>query len=80
MKLPLLHPLLVVVALGLINLAAAAEPDLVLRDTITDAAYRSYRVIPFDIPADVKAIEVRFDYTGREAKTTIDVGLLGPGE
>ncbi len=60
--------------------AASRAPDLVLRDTVTDAAYRTYRVLPFDVPAGVKAFEVRFDYTGREAKTTIDVGLLGPGE
>jgi hypothetical protein len=60
--------------------AASRAPDLVLRDTVTDAAYRTYRLLPFDVPAGVKALEVRFDYTGREARTTIDVGLLGPGE
>jgi hypothetical protein len=59
---------------------AAPAPDLVLRDTITDKAYRTYRLLPFDVPEGVKALEVRFDYTGREARTTIDVGLLGPGE
>jgi len=60
--------------------AAPATPDVVLRDTVTYAAYRTYRLIPFDVPAGVKALEVRFDYTGREERTTIDVGLLGPGE
>jgi predicted metal-dependent phosphoesterase TrpH len=60
--------------------AAGPAPDLVLRDTITDKAYRSYRLLPFDVPEGVKALEIRFDYTGREARTTIDVGLLGPGE
>lgn len=60
--------------------AAAPAPDLVLHDTITDKAYRTYRLLPFDVPEGVKALEVRFDYTGREARTTIDVGLLGPGE
>jgi hypothetical protein len=60
--------------------AAAPAPDLVLRDTITDEAYRTYRLLPFDVPEGVKALEIRFDYTGREARTTIDVGLLGPGE
>ena len=58
----------------------AAAPDLILRDTITEKAHRTYRLLPFDVPEGVKAIEVRFDYTGREARTTIDVGLLGPGE
>lgn len=60
--------------------AASPTPDLVLRDTITDQAYRTYRLLPFDVPEGVKAVEIRFDYTGREARTTIDVGLLGPGE
>jgi hypothetical protein len=62
--------------------AAAAEraPDATLRDTITDSAYRTYRLLPFDVPEGVKAVEVRFDYTGRAERTTIDVGLLGPGE
>lgn len=58
----------------------AAAPDLILRDTITDKAYRTYRLLPFDVPEGVQALEIRFDYTGREARTTIDVGLLGPGE
>jgi hypothetical protein len=62
--------------------ASAAEraPDVTLRDTIPDTAFRTYRLLPFEVPEGVKAIEVHFDYTGREARTTIDVGLLGPGE
>jgi hypothetical protein len=71
--------LLVLLCLAATNSYAAA-PDLVLRDTITDQAYRTYRLLPFDVPEGVKALEIRFDYTGREARTTIDVGLLGPGE
>ena len=60
--------------------AADRSPDVTLRDTIPDPAFRTYRLLPFEVPDGVKAIEVRFDYTGREARTTIDVGLLGPGE
>jgi hypothetical protein len=60
--------------------AATRAPDLILRDSVTDAAHHTYRLLPFDIPVGVKALEVRFDYTGREAKTTIDVGLLGTGD
>jgi hypothetical protein len=59
--------------------AAEPAPDLTLRDTITDAAYHTYRLLPFDVPEGVESFEVRFDYTGREQRTTIDVGLLGPG-
>lgn len=65
---------------GLAVSAAERAPDVTLRDTITDTAFRTYRLLPFDVPEGVKAFEIRFDYTGREARTTIDVGLLGPGE
>jgi len=72
--------LLVLLCLAAVANVHAAAPDLVLRDTITDKAYRTYRLLPFEVPEGVKALEIRFDYTGREARTTIDVGLLGPGE
>src|ERR1700754_193860 len=57
----------------------ARAPDLVLKGTITASEHQTYRLVPFEVPADAKAIEVKFDYTGREARTTIDLGLLGPG-
>ena len=60
--------------------AESRTPDLVLRDAVPDTAFRTYRLLPFDVPAGVKALEIRIDYTGRDARTTIDVGLLGPGE
>ena len=60
--------------------AESSAADLVLRDTIPDSAFRTYRLLPFDVPEGVKALEIRFDYTGRDVRTTIDVGLLGPGE
>lgn len=60
--------------------AAERPPDVTLRETFTGAAHNTYRLLPFDVPEGVKAIEVRFDYTGREARTTLDMGLLGPGE
>ena len=59
---------------------AGPAPDLILRGTIAAGEHQSYRLVPFDVPAGVSAIEVDFDYSGREARTTIDVGLLGPGE
>ena len=53
-------------------------PDLVLRgDGHARTTHQTYRLVPFDVPADVKAIEVKFDYTGREARTTIDSGCSG---
>ncbi|MDY6947211.1 MAG: CehA/McbA family metallohydrolase [Pseudomonadota bacterium] len=63
-----------------VHAAQSRAPDLVLRDTVPDAAFRSYRLLPFDVPAGVEALEIRFDYSGRDVRTTIDVGLLGPGD
>lgn len=62
------------------NAAESRAPDLILRDTISAAAFRTYRLLPFEVPEGIKALEVRFDYTGRDQRTTIDVGLLGPGD
>lgn len=58
----------------------SSEPDLRLRGTIAGPDHQSYRLVPFDVPADVSGVEIRFDYTGRDARTVIDLGLLGPGE
>ena len=82
MRFAFLTAILLVWAAGLSSYTQAAEraPDVVLRDTVPDTAFRTYRLLPFDVPEGVKAVEIRFDYTGRDARTTIDVGLLGPGE
>jgi len=36
--------------------------------------------VPFEVPAGTTRITVDFDYTTRDAHTTIDLGLLGPDE
>lgn len=73
--------LLLLLVLALSARAADNEraPDLVLRGTIAANEHQTYRLVPFEVPAGVKAIAVKFDYSGREARTTIDLGLLGPG-
>ncbi|WP_149194812.1 CehA/McbA family metallohydrolase [Luteimonas suaedae] len=59
--------------------AAAAERDsLVLRGEIDGGDHQRYREVPFTVPAGTARITVAFDYDGREDKTTIDLGLLGP--
>jgi hypothetical protein len=60
--------------------SAEPAPDLVLRGKIEAADHETYRLVPFDVPAGVETLEVHFDYSGREARTTIDIGLLGPGD
>ena len=55
-----------------------AKPDTVLRGALTGADNQTWRLVPFDVPAGTTRITVDFDYTTREAHTTVDLGLLGP--
>ncbi|WP_233198804.1 MULTISPECIES: CehA/McbA family metallohydrolase [Luteimonas] len=57
---------------------AERAPDRVLEGSIDGRDHQSYRLLPFDVPAGTSRITVAFDYEGRERKTAIDLGLLGP--
>jgi hypothetical protein len=52
--------------------------DLVLHGSLTGADNQTYRLVPFDVPAGTSRLTIDFDYTTRDAHTTIDLGLLGP--
>lgn len=58
--------------------SAQAAPDLVLRGVLTGADHQTYRTVPFTVPPGVARITVEFDYTGKEERSVIDLGLLGP--
>ncbi|GGA30167.1 phosphoesterase [Dyella nitratireducens] len=53
-------------------------PDLVLQGQIHPNENHTYHPVPFTVPANVNRITVEFDYTERDKRTTIDLGLLGP--
>jgi hypothetical protein len=57
---------------------AKSQPDVVLRGALTGGDNQTWRLVPFEVPAGTTRITVDFDYTTRDAHTTIDVGLLGP--
>lgn len=71
-------------ALVLLLLASPAlaqetrKPDLVLAGEITGADHQTYKPVTFDVPASVTRLTVAFDYTGRENRTVVDLGLLDP--
>lgn len=71
---------LMILLLCLINATHAKDsaPDLVLKGQITASDNHSYRPVFFTVPPNVNRITVQFDYTGRDQRTTIDLGLLGP--
>ncbi len=56
----------------------ARAPDLVLSGVLSGADHETYRELPFEPPEGTERITVAFDYSGREAKTTVDLGLFGP--
>jgi hypothetical protein len=68
-----------IIAIGHAN-AAERAADRILRGSIDASANHSYRLLPFEVPAGVAGLEIRFAYSGRESRTTIDLGLLAPGE
>jgi hypothetical protein len=76
----------VLIALALI-VAACATPDatrpsaprdLVFTGTVTRANWQTYTEIPFTVPAGVERMTISVSHDGREAKTTLDLGLIGP--
>ena len=70
-----------IVCISLLALAGGAHaraPDLVLRGRLTGANHHTYRTAPFSVPDGVARITVGFDYTGKEQRGVIDLGLLGP--
>jgi hypothetical protein len=58
--------------------AADNNPDLVLKGPIHPTENHTYHPVTFQVPPNVTRITVQFDYTGRNQRTTIDLGLLGP--
>lgn len=69
---------LIPLLLACLGSAAAANPDLVLRGHLQGADHQSYRTVPFTVPGGVQRITVEFDYTGKDQRSVIDLGLLGP--
>lgn len=71
---------LIILALGAYSTVRAQgnDPDLVLHGKLTGQDNQTYRTEAFTVPAGTSRITVQFEYSGRDEKTTIDLGLLGP--
>ena len=63
-------------ALG--GVLAAQTHDIVLQGTIRSNQRTSYVLVPFTVPHGTDRLTVSFTYTGRQEKSTIDLGLLDP--
>lgn len=69
---------LLLIASPVIACAQDGKPDLVLTGEITGADHQTYKPVLFEVPAGVTRVSVAFDYTGRENRTVVDLGLLDP--
>jgi hypothetical protein len=58
--------------------AQVPPPDLVLEGQVTGTQNKTYIEVPFEVPANVHRLSVDFSYTGRDKKTTLDLGIADP--
>jgi hypothetical protein len=70
--------LLLALMLPSLLLAQSGTPDLVLERTIAGSQNKTYIEVPFQVPVGVHRISVDFSYTGRDQKTTLDIGIADP--
>jgi hypothetical protein len=70
--------LLLLLCTCLTSRGQSAPPDLVLHGEVTGSQNKTYFEIPFDIPARVHRLSVDFTYTGRDKRTTLDLGIADP--
>lgn len=66
------------ITLGGMAVAQDAAPDVVLTGQLTGVDHQTYREVPFEVPTGIDRVTVEVAYTGREDKTTIDLGLRDP--
>ena len=72
------HSALAGVLLSAIWSASGQTHDILLHGTIAPEQSGSYVMVPFDVPSDVRQVEVSFSYQGRHDYATLDLGLEDP--
>jgi hypothetical protein len=77
-RLPRLGLLFLLLALTTRPYAQATKPDLVLNGIVEGKQNNTFFEIPFNVPANIHRISVDFSYTGREAKTVLNLGIADP--
>lgn len=69
---------LIVLALPPAAWAGEKAPDLLLTGQIVGTDHQTYKPVTFEVPPGVTRLTVAFDYTGRDQKTVVDIGLMDP--
>lgn len=79
MKVGKLFPFLLLLFCSITGLhAQSSKPDLVLQGKVSGVQNQTYFEIPFQVPSGVHRISVDFSYTGKDHKTTLDLGIADP--
>lgn len=58
--------------------AQSQPPSITLQGKVTGTQNKTYFEVPFDVPVGVHRISVDFSYTGKDHKTTLDLGIADP--
>ena len=56
----------------------AQQPNLTLRGTVKGDQNNTYIEVPFEVPVNTTRLTVSFGYTGKEERTTLDIGIQDP--
>ena len=70
--------LLLLLCTSLISPGQPSPADLVLHGEVTGSQNKTYFEIPFEVPTGVHRLSVDFTYTGKEKRTTLDLGIADP--
>ena len=58
--------------------AQSTKPDLILDGPVEGKQNKTYFEVPFTVPADIHRISIDFKYSGRDERTTLDLGIADP--
>ena len=61
-----------------VSVVAQTKPNLTLHGTVKGAQNNTYIEAPFTVPAHTRRLTITFHYTGKEEKTTLDLGVEDP--
>jgi hypothetical protein len=72
------HCLLLLAAMILMGSAHVQTPYKIIKGKVDRKDLHTYIEAPFTLPDGVKRLTIEFSYTGKEQRTTIDIGLMDP--
>jgi hypothetical protein len=60
------------------GLTQSTSADIVLKGDVSGAQNKTYFEIPFNVPAGTHRISADFEYTGKDERATLDLGIADP--